>query len=232
MPIYNVPGAGELRFTPEILAGIFLGKIVSWNDPAIRRANPAVPLANLAITAIHRSDGCATTFVFTDYLSKASVPWRDSSGKGTSVRWPAGFGAKGDAGVAASVEHVEGAIGYVDFLYAEQSHLAFGRVRNQSGKYLKANLENLTAAGAWAGERTTDFRVSITNAPGADAYPIASFTWLLVPQESKDPLAGRNLEAFLDWMITDGQTMTGPLGYAPLPGNAVATLRRTLGRIH
>ncbi|MBZ5574618.1 MAG: phosphate ABC transporter substrate-binding protein PstS [Acidobacteriia bacterium] len=233
VPIYNVRSAGELKFTPEVLAGIYLGKIVSWNDAAIARANPTLNLPNQPIIVVHRSDGCATTFVFTDYLSKISGEWRDSSGKGTSVRWPVGLGGKGNEGVAGIVQPTEGAIGYVDLLYAEQSGVSYGSVRNQAGKFVKANLDNLTeAAASVGGEIPADFRVSITNAPGSDAYPIASFTWLLVPQRAKDPATGGDLAAFLNWMITDGQTMTKQLGYAPLPRSVVATVSRSLSQVH
>ncbi len=233
VPIYNVPGAGELKFTPEVLAGIYLDKIVSWNDPAIARVNPTVILPNQPIIAVHRSDGCATTFVFTDYLSKVSGEWRDSAGKGTSVKWPVGLGGKGNEGVAGIVQQMEGAIGYVDLLYAEQSGLSFGSVRNQAGRFVRANLSNLTEAAASVGGKIpADFRVSITNAPGSDAYPIVSFTWLLVPQRAKDPATGRDLAAFLSWMITDGQTMTKQLGYAPLPMSVVAKVSRSLSQVH
>jgi len=231
VPIYNVPGAGELRFTPEVLAGIFLGKIVSWNDVAIARANPAVILPNQPIIVIHRSDGNTSNFVFTDYLSKVSGEWQSFVGKGTSVKWPIGFGGKNNEGVAGMVRQMEGAIGYVDLLYAEQSHIPFGSVRNLAGRFVRANLDNVTEAAASVREMPTDFRVSITNAPGSGAYPIASYTWFLVPQEFADRARGKELAAFLTWMINDGQPMTKELGYAPLPRSVAARIGQTVAQI-
>jgi phosphate transport system substrate-binding protein len=231
VPIYNVPGAGELRFTPEVLAGMFLGKIVSWNDAAIARVNPAVNLPNRPIMVIHRSDGSSTTFTFTDYLSKVSADWQDSVGKGSSVKWPVGLGGKSNEGVAGMVRQIEGAIGYIDLLYAEQSHSPFGRVRNRAGNFMRANLDNVTEAAASSREMPADFRVSITNAPGNNAYPIASFTWFLVPQEFADPTRGKDLALFLRWMIADGQAMTKDLGYAPLPKNVAVRISQKIAQI-
>jgi len=218
VPAYNIPGVkGELKFTPEVIAGIYLGKITSWNDPAIAKANPGVSLPGQAIVVVHRSDGSGTTYIFTDYLSKVSAEWRDSVGKGTSVRWPVGLGAKGNEGVAGMIRQMEGAFGYVELIYALQNNITFGSVKNTAGVFIKASLDSTTAAAASMKTMPADFRVSITNAPGKDAYPIASFTWLLIPADWKDKNKQRIIVDFLNWMLDQGQTMTADLNYAPLP---------------
>jgi len=232
VPSYNVPGVGELRFTPEILAGIYSGKIVFWNDRVIAAANPTASLPSLPITVIHRSDGSDATFIFTDYLSKVSPEWQLSVGKGTSVNWPVGLGAKGNEGVAALLKQTPGAIGYLGFLYAVQNQLAFGSVRNSTGKFVKADLGSLTAAGVLPGI-PTDFRVSITNAPGRDAYPISSFTWFLVPVRSQSPADARDLAAFFRWMLASrSQATARSLGYAPLPRDLAARVNEEISKIH
>jgi phosphate transport system substrate-binding protein len=230
VPIYNIPGVGgdQVKFTPEILAGIFLGKITTWNDATISRANSTVELPNLPITVVHRADGSGDTFMFTDYLSKVSPEWLNSVGKGTSVRWPVGLGGKGNEGVASNVKRIEGAIGYIDVLFAEQNHTLYGAVKNQAGEFVKAGFDNLTQAAASVREMPDDFRVSITDAPGNNAYPIASFTWLLVPQQSDNPGKRADLIAFLNWMLVDGQLMTRVLGYAPLPRNIAARAKQKI----
>ena len=226
VPAYNIPGVtSELKFTPEILAGIFLGTIANWNDPAIAKANPDIKFPNQDIYVVHRSDGSGTTFIWTDYLSKVSPDWKNQVGSGTSVRWPKGLGGKGNEGVSGSIRQLPGSIGYVELIYAVQNKIPYGSVRNSAGAFVKASLETVTAAAASAPKMPPDFRVSITNAPGKDAYPISSFTWLLIPQQSKDPAKGKILADFLNWMVTDGQTMTSALSYAPLPENVAAKVK-------
>ncbi len=232
VPAYNVPGiSGEVKFTPEALAGIFLGKITKWNDPAIASANPGVNFPDKAIIVVHRSDGSGTTFIWTDYLSKVSADWKSQVGSSTSVKWPIGLGGKGNEGVAGSVRQLQGAIGYVELIYAVQNNITFGSVRNAAGVFLKASLEGVTAAAASAPKMPADFRVSITNAPGKDAYPISSFTWLLIPQQSKDPAKGKILADFLNWMSTDGQKMTNPLSYASLPDAVVQKEKEVIKQV-
>lgn len=233
VPAYNVPGvSGELKFTPDALAGIFLGKITSWNDPALVKANPGVNLPNQPIIVIHRSDGSGTTFIFTDYLSKVSSDWANSAGKNTSVKWPVGLGGKGNEGVAGMIRQMQGGIGYIELIYAVQNKIPYGVVKNSSGNFVKASLESVTAAAASVPKMPADFRVSITNAPGKDAYPISSFTWLLIPEKSKDPAKGKILNGFLNWMLDDGEKMTADLTYAPLPDSVVAKVRETVKQVH
>lgn len=222
VPAYNIPGVtGEVKFTPEALAEIFLGKVTKWNDKAIAGANPGMNLPDKDIIVIHRSDGSGTTFIWTDYLSKVSPDWKNSVGSGTSVKWPIGLGGKGNEGVAGSIRQLQGSIGYVELIYAVQNNIPYGSVKNAAGVFLKATLEGVTAAAASSPKMPVDFRVSITNAPGKDAYPISSFTWLLIPQQSKDAAKGKILADFLNWMVADGQSMTKPLSYAPLPDAVV-----------
>jgi len=226
VPAYNIPGVNtELKFTPEALAGIFLGEITSWNDPAIAKANPGVNLPNQTIIVIHRSDGSGTTYIFTDYLSKVSSGWANGPGKGTSVKWPVGLGGKGNEGVAGMIRQMQGGIGYIELIYAVQNKIDYGLVRNTAGTFIKASLESVTAAAASAKSMPADFRVSITNAPGKDAYPISSFTWLLIPEKSKDAAKGKILANFLNWMVDDGQKMTADLTYAPLPENVAEKVK-------
>ena len=218
VPAYNVPGASaELKFTPQIISGIYLGEITSWNDKAIAAANPGVKLPATSIVVIHRSDGSGTTFVFTDYLSKVSSEWKSRVGSNTSVSWPVGLGAKGNEGVAGMIRQMEGGFGYVELIYALQNKITFGPVQNASGNFVKASLESTTAAASGAKMSGDDFRVSITNAPGKDAYPIASFTYLLIPRQWKDGTKEKATVGFLDWMLNSGQGMTTQLNYAPLP---------------
>ena len=222
VPAYNIPGVtAELKFTPEALAGIFLGKISKWNDKAITGANPGVNLPDRDIVVIHRSDGSGTTYIWTDYLSKVSSEWQGQVGKGTSVKWPIGLGGKGNEGVAGMIRQLPGSVGYVELIYAVQNKISYGSVKNSAGDFVKASLESVTAAAASSPKMPPDFRVSITNAPGKDAYPISSFTWLLIPEQSKDPAKGKILADFLNWMVTDGQKMTNALSYAPLPEGVV-----------
>ena len=232
VPAYNIPGVtAELKFTPEALAGIFLGKISKWNDKAITGANPGVNLPDRDIIVVHRSDGSGTTYIWTDYLSKVSPEWQSQSGKGTSVKWPVGLGGKGNEGVAGSIRQLQGSIGYVELIYAVQNNIAYGSVRNAAGNFVKASLESVTAAAASAPKMPEDFRVSITNAPGKDAYPISSFTWLLIPSQSKDAAKGKILSDFLTWMVTDGQKMTASLSYAPLPDGVVQKEKEAIKQV-
>jgi len=233
VPAYNVPGvSGELKFTPAALAGIFLGKITSWNDPALTSVNPGVNLPNQPLIVIHRSDGSGTTYIFTDYLSKVSNEWQNQVGKGTSVKWPVGLGGKGNEGVAGMVRQMQGSIGYVELIYAVQNNISYGTVKNASGNFVKASLDSVTAAAASVKNMPADFRVSITNAPGKDAYPISSFTWLLIPAQSKDKAKGKILADFLNWMVDDGQKMTAPLTYAPLPETVVPKVKNAIKQVH
>jgi len=232
VPAYNIPGVTEeLKFTPQVLAGIFLGKITNWNDKAIAAANPGVSLPNQDIIVVHRSDGSGTTYIFTDYLAKVSPEWQNQVGKGTSVKWPTGIGGKGNEGVAGSIRTLPGSIGYVELIYAVQNNIAYGSVRNSAGVFLKASLEGVTAAAASVKSMPADFRVSITNAPGKDAYPISSFTWLLIPAQSKDPAKGKILADFLNWMTADGQKMAAPLSYSPLPDSVAEKVKEEIKQV-
>ena len=232
VPAYNIPGVTEeLKFTPELLANIFLGKITSWNDAALAKANPGVNLPNQPIIVIHRSDGSGTTYIFTDYLSKVSPDWKNQVGKGTSVKWPVGLGGKGNEGVAGMIRQMQGSIGYVELIYAVNNKIAYGSVKNAAGQFVKASLDSVTAAAASVKSMPADFRVSITNAPGKDAYPIASFTWLLIPTPSKNPAKGKIIADFLNWMVADGQKMTADLAYAPLPESVVAKVKETAKQV-
>jgi phosphate transport system substrate-binding protein len=224
VPSYNIPGLNSsLNFSQKALAGIYLGQITKWNDPEIAKANPGVNLPNADIVVVHRSDGSGTTYIWSDFLSKVSDDWKNKVGKGTSVNWPVGLGGKGNEGVSGLVKQTPDAIGYIELIYALQNNIAFGTVQNASGKYVKASLEGVTAAAAGAAKNMPDdFRVSITNAPGATAYPISSFTWLLIPDHISDAAKRDAIKGFLKWMMTDGQKDTEALSYAPLPKPVVA----------
>jgi phosphate transport system substrate-binding protein len=231
VPAYNIPGvSGEVKFTPEALAGIFLGKITNWNDKAITGPNAGMNFPNQPIVVVHRSDGSGTTYIFTDYLSKVNSEWKNSVSKGTSVKWPTGLGGKGNEGVAGMIRQVDGSIGYVELIYAVQNKIPYGSVKNAAGDFVKASLESTTAAAASVKTMPADFRVSITNAPGKEAYPIASFTWLLIPATSKDG-KGKILSDFLNWMVEDGQKMTTQLTYAPLPENVAAKVKDAIKQV-
>src|SRR6202795_1009679 len=233
VPAYNVSGvSGEIKFTPEALAGIFLGKITNWNDKAIASANPGVNFPkDEPIVVIHRSDGSGTTYIFTDYLSKVSSDWKNQVGKGTSVKWSVGLGGKGNEGVAGMIRQMQGSIGYIELIYAVNNHIAYGSVKNAGGQFVKASLDSVTAAAASVKSMPADFRVSITNAPGKDAYPISSFTWLLIPTPSKDAAKGKIIADFLNWMVEDGQKMTADLSYAPLPESVEAKVKETIKQV-
>src|SRR3954469_11037463 len=226
VPAYNVPGVSEeIKFTPQVLSGIFLSKITNWNDPAIAKANAGMKFPDKPIVVVHRSDGSGTTYIFTDYLSKISDDWKNQAGKGTSVKWPVGLGAKGNEGVAGMVRQMEGAIGYVELIYALQNKIAYGSMQNAAGEFVKASLDSTTAAAASMKQMPADFRVSITNAAGKDAYPICSFTWLLVPAEWGDKNKEKIMVDFLNWMVDQGQGMSKDLNYAPLPQQIAEKVR-------
>ena len=233
VPAYNIPGfKGDLKFSPDVLAGIYLGRITSWNDAAIAKDNPGANLPNQPIVVIHRSDGSGTTYIWTDYLSKVSGDWNSQVGKGTSVKWPTGLGGKGNEGVAGMIRQMDGAFGYVELIYALQNNIPYGTVKNAAGNFVKASLESTTAAAASVKTMPADFRVSITNAPGKDSYPIASFTWLLVPTDWQDKTKQKVIVDFLNWMIDQGQTMTADLHYAPLPDPVKQKERDAIKQIH
>jgi phosphate transport system substrate-binding protein len=232
VPAYNIPGvSGEVKFTPEALAGIFLGKVSKWNDKVITSANPGVNFPDKDIIVVHRSDGSGTSFIWTDYLSKVSGDWKNQVGADTSVKWPIGMGGKGNEGVSGLIRQLSGSIGYVELIYAIQNNIPYGSVKNSSGVFIKASLESVTAAAASAPKMPADFRVSITNAPGKDAYPISSFTWLLIPAQSKDAAKGKILADFLNWMVSDGQKMTSALAYAPLPDNVATKVKEAIKQV-
>jgi phosphate transport system substrate-binding protein len=233
VPTYNVPGLSkELNFTPEALAGIFLGTIKTWNDPAIAKANPGVNLPATKIVVAHRSDGSGTTYCWTDYLSKVSTAWASKVGKNTSVEWPVGLGGKGNDAVAAIVKQQAGAIGYVELIYAVNNHLAYGKVKNHAGEFVKADLQSVTAAASSvANSMPDDFRVSITDAPGKAAYPISTFTWLLIPDKISDSAKQKAIVGFLKWAITKGQDQVESLDYAKLPASIVAKEQKAIAMV-
>jgi phosphate transport system substrate-binding protein len=231
VPTYNLPGVStELNFTAEALAGIFLGKVKNWNDPAISSANPGVKLPADEITVVHRSDGSGTTFIWTDYLAKTSPEWSAGPGRAASISWPTGVGGKGNEGVAGLVKETPNSLGYVEMIYAVQNKMSVGKVRNSSGKFVAASLESVTAA-ADGVNMPDDFRVSITNPPGPAAYPISSFTWLLIPEKIEDAGKRQGIYDFLDWMLGPGQGMTSVLQYAPLPASVIEKEKKVLAAL-
>ena len=233
VPSYNLPGvSAELNFTPDALAGIFLGKITKWNDPAITGANPGVKLPSDDIVVVHRSDGSGTTYIWTDYLSKISPEWQSKVGKATSVNWPVGLGGKGNEGVAGLLQQTPDSVGYIELIYAIQNKIAYGRVKNSSGAFVKADLASVSAAAAAASKfMPDDFRVSITNPEGKAAYPIASFTWLLIPAKFGDAAKRDAVKDFLKWMVTDGQQYCEGLAYAKLPKEVVTKEMKAIAQI-
>ncbi|HVN85288.1 MAG TPA: phosphate ABC transporter substrate-binding protein PstS [Candidatus Binatia bacterium] len=230
---YNVAGvSGALKFTPEAIAGIYLGTITKWNDPALTGPNPGAALPNQDIIVIHRSDGSGTTYIFSDYLSKVSLDWQRKVGKGTSVNWPVGLGGKGNEGVTGLVKQSPNSIGYVELIYAISNKLPFAHIKNRAGTFVTPSLESVTAAAAgYAAQMPADFRIVITDAPGAAAYPISGMTWLLVYEQQHDAAKGQKLVQFLDWMMHDGQQYVSQLDYAPLPPELVAKEADALRRI-
>jgi phosphate transport system substrate-binding protein len=233
VPTYNLPGVtAELKFSGETLADIFLGKIKKWNDPALMKDNAGVKLPNEDIVVVHRSDGSGTSFIWTDFLSKVSPEWKSKVGASTSVSWPVGLGGKGNEGVAGTVKQTPNSIGYVELIFAIQNKMPYGAVKNASGAFVKASLDGVSAAAAGAAkEMPADFRVSITNAPGKNAYPISSFTWMLIPTQIPDANKAKAIKAFLQWMVTDGQKMTEALAYAPLPKEVIARETKQIAQI-
>ena len=233
VPAYNIPGVtSELNFTPDAIAGIFLGKITKWNDPAIAGPNKGVNLPANDIVVVHRSDGSGTSYIWTDYLSKVSDDWKNKVGKGTSVNWPVGLGGKGNEGVAGLIKQTPNSFGYVELIYAIQNSMPYGKVKNSSGTIVKADLASVTAAAAGAAkDMPPDFRVSITNAPGKNAYPISSFTWLLIPEKFSDAAKRDAIKGFVSWMLTDGQNDTEALSYAKLPKEVVAMEKQALAKV-
>ncbi len=217
VPIFNVPGVQEIKFSPDVLADIYLNKITNWNDARIAKDNGGTKFPDQRITVVHRSEGSGTTFIFTDYLSKVSKEWADGPGKGSSINWPAGIGGKGNENVAGLVRQMPGAIGYVELIYALQNKINFGEVKNSSGNWVKASIEGVTAAAAGIRQMPADYRISITNAPGPTAYPISSFTYLLIPVKSADPTKGKVLKDLLSWIVKSGESEVSQLSYAPLP---------------
>jgi phosphate transport system substrate-binding protein len=232
---YNLPTLGQtkLRFDGNALVDIFMGRITKWNDPRLAKLNPGVKLPDVDVIVVHRSDGSGTTYVFTDFLNKYSREWRDKVGYATSVNWPVGLGGKGNEGVTQQVKQTEGALGYVELIYALSNGLPYAQIENSGGKFVEPSLVSVTAAAASAKLKPdTDFRVSITNAPGDDAYPIASFTWLLVQKDARDAAKAKLIKDFLTWMITpDAQQMAEELKYAPLPAEVVKLVQARLGTL-
>jgi len=232
IPTYNVAGVStDLNFTQKALAGIYLGTITKWNDPEITKANSGVKLPGDDIVVVHRSDGSGTSYIFTDFLSKASDDWKSKVGKGTSVNWPVGLGGKGNEGVSGLVKQTPNAIGYIELIYAVQNNIPYGKVQNADGKFVKADLAGVTAAAASMKDMPEDFRVSITNAPGAKSYPISSFTWLLIPAQISDAAKRDAIKGFLKWMLEDGQKFNEGLSYAQLPKSVVSKEMKAISLI-
>jgi phosphate transport system substrate-binding protein len=233
VPAYNIPGVtATLNFTPEALAGIYLGKITKWNDPELVKPNPSANLPNKDIVVVHRGEGSGTTFIWVDYLSKVSKEWETKVGRGGSVNWPVGLAGQGNEGVAGQVKQTPYSLGYIELTYAIQNKMPFGNVKNAAGEFLQASLASVTAAAAvTAKDMPEDFRVSITNAPGKGVYPISSYTWLLVPEKIADPAKKKVITDFLSWMLKDGQTMTEALSFAQLPKEVVAKEVKAIAKI-
>ncbi|MGE5358312.1 MAG: phosphate ABC transporter substrate-binding protein PstS [Bacteroidales bacterium] len=233
VPVYNIEGvSGELKFTGAVLANIFLGNITKWNDPAIVKLNPGAKLPASDITVVHRSDGSGTTYIFADYLAKISPDWKKRVGVNTALSWPVGLGGKGNEGVAGLVKQTPGSIGYVELIYALQNKMSYGSVQNMAGNFVRASVETVTAAAeSAASQMPADFRVSITNAPGQNVYPISSFTWLLLYENPKDKAAAKTMVDFMQWALTAGQRYCAGLGYAPLPDAVVKLELQALKKI-
>jgi phosphate transport system substrate-binding protein len=233
VPIYNLSEIGsDLKFSGETLAGIFLGKITRWNDPALAKDNPGVTLPDAEITVVHRSDGSGTSYIWCDYLAKVSPDYKKTVGVATSVNWPVGLGGKGNEGVAGLVKQTPGSLGYVELIYASQNQISYGAVKNLEGEFVKASIEAVTAAASSAASKMPDdFRVSITNAPGKGVYPISSFTWLLLYENPKDKERSRILVDFMRWALSDGQKFAPELGYAPLPQRVIDLELPSLAKI-
>ena len=233
VPVYNVPGINkELNFSGDVIADMYLGKISKWNDPRLVKDNPGVSLPDKAILPVYRSDGSGTTFIFTDYLAKVSPDWNSKAGRGASIKWPTGIGQKGNEGVAGMVRQAPYSIGYVELIYAVQNKMAFGPVKNVAGKYVKASTDSVTAAAAGAAKNMPpDYRISITNAPGPDSYPISSFSWLLIPTHGADAGKTKALVEFIGWVLDHGEAEAAALTYAPLPKNVQDMVRKSIANI-
>ncbi len=230
---YNVPGVKSgLKLTADDVSGIYLGKITRWNDPKIAANNPGVSLPAKPIIVVHRSDGSGTTAIFTDYLSNVSPEWKSRVGMGTSVKWPAGLGGKGNEGVAGQVKNTEYSVGYVELAYAFENKLPFATLKNRDGHFIVPSIESTTAAAEGAAKHMpSDYRISLVNQPGKSAYPIAGFTWLLVYEHQKDAVKGKKLVEFLRWELKKGQKLAAPLRYAPLPANVAKMVEKTINGI-
>jgi len=231
VPPYNVEAAASLNFSGETLANIYLGKITKWNDAALKKDNPSAKLPDADITVVHRSDGSGTSFVWTDFLSKVSPEWKSKVGSNTSVSWPVGLGGKGNEGVTGVVKQTPNSIGYVELIYAVQNKMAYGAVKNAAGQFVKADFDSVSEAAAAVKDMPADFRVSITNAAGKKAYPISTFTWLLIPAKVDDATKKTTLQQFLKWMLADGQKFAAGLSYAPLPKAVVAKEEKQISQI-
>jgi phosphate transport system substrate-binding protein len=227
VPIFNVPGVTDLRFSGDVLADIYLNKITNWNDPRIAKDNPGVKLPDQKIIVVHRSEGSGTTFIFSDYLSKVSADWKGGPGVGSAINWPTGVAGKGSEGVAGYVRQLPGAIGYVELIYAIQNHISYGAMKNASGNYLKGSIETVTAAAATA-KIPADYRVSITNAPGPNAYPLSSFTYLLIPAQPTDAAKEKVIKDMLSWAIKSGEGEVSSLSFAPLPDSLAEQVLKTI----
>ncbi len=234
VPSYNIPGVTqELKFSPDVIADIYLGKITKWNDPRLVKDNPGVKLPGQTILPVYRSDGSGTTYIWTDFLSKVSPTFASRIGKNTSVQWPLGVGGKGNEGVSGTISNTPYSFGYVELIYAVQNHILYGLVKNPAGNWIKASTETVSDAAAGAAKNMpADYRVSITNAPGANSYPISSFTWLLVPVPFDSPAKGKVMNDFLEWMLDHGESEAAGMTYAPLPPEVVAMLRKTIQQVH
>ena len=233
VPVYNIPGVTkDLNFSGEVIADIYLGKITKWNDPRLVKDNPGVNLPATPILPVYRSESSGTTFIFTDYLSKVSPAWKTTVGNNSAVKWPAGIGAKGNEGVAGMVRQTPGSLGYVELIYALSNNMSYGAVKNAAGKFLQGSPEGVTAAAAAASKTMpADYRVSITNAPGAASYPISSFTYLLIPLKFADPAKGAAVKEFLNWMLEHGESEAAGMHYAPLPAQVQAMVKKTIATI-
>ncbi len=228
VPVFNVPGVSNIRFSGGVLGDIYLGKITMWNDARVAKDNPGVQLPNQKIIVVHRSDGSGTSFIFTDYLSKVNPEWGNGPGKGSSPSWPVGVGGKGNEGVAGLVRQLPGAIGYVELIYALQNKIQFGAVQNAAGTWETASIDGVTQAAAGIKQMPADYRISITNAPGKDAYPISSFTYLLIPVHAADPVKGKVIKDMLSWIVNSGESEAAGLSYAPLPKSVAEKVLKTV----
>jgi phosphate transport system substrate-binding protein len=228
VPVFNVPGVSDVRFSGDVLADIYLGKVSNWSDARIAKDNPGAKLPDQKIIVVHRSDGSGTSYIFTDYLGKVSQEWANGPGKGASPSWPVGVGGKGNEGVAGLVRQLPGAIGYVELIYALQNKITFGEVKNAAGNWEKASIAGVTEAAASVKQMPADYRISITNAPGKDAYPISSFTYMLIPLKSADAAKGKVIKDMMSWIVKSGEGEVSALSYAPLPDNVVEKVLKTV----